>query len=139
MLDVISFINNNLSCHLATCDNGRPHVRGMWLYKADTKGLVFHTGTFKNLHKELEKNPRVEICFYDPKTNMQMRVRGGAMLTGSQVLVEEIIANREFLKAIIKEKGKDSVAVYRVIDCEYSVWTMADNLSPTVWRTWPSA
>ena len=137
MIDVISFINNNLVCHLATCDNGRPHVRGMLLYKADAQGVVFHTGTFKTLHKELEKNPRVELCFNDLKTNVQVRVRGGAMQTGSQALVDEIIANREFLKGIVKERGRDSLAVYRVIDCEYSVWTMAENLAPTVWKSWP--
>ncbi len=139
MIDVVAFINRNLGGHLATCDGGKPHVRGMWLYKADAQGLVFHTGTFKTLHAELQKNPRVELCFFDPKENIQVRVRGGAMLTGSQALVDEIITNREFLKAIIKEKGKDAVAVYRVIDCEYNVWSMADNLSPTVWRPWPSA
>ncbi len=63
--------------HLATADNGgKPHVRGMMLYTAGEDGIVFHTGAFKDVYKQIAGNPNVELCFNDPKTGTQVRVAG---------------------------------------------------------------
>ncbi len=63
--------------HLATVDGeGKPRVRGMMLYTASEDGIVFHTGAFKDVYRQIAENPTVELCFNDPKSGTQIRVSG---------------------------------------------------------------
>ena len=128
--DIIKFINENPACHLATADQDQPRVRGMLMYRADEQGILFHTGTTKDLYKQLKANPKVEFCFFNPKTNEQLRVTGLAESVEDQKLKEEIVTNRPFMQPWIKEKGYGFLAVFRVKDCAATVWTMATNLAP---------
>lgn len=55
-------MNGSPVMHLATVDeNGQPHVRGILMYKADENGIVFHTGEFKALYKQLLNNPAAPV------------------------------------------------------------------------------
>lgn len=130
--EILEFINNNMSCSLATCDGNKPRVRGMQLYKADGKGLIFHTGAGKDLYKQLLSNPNVELCFYglNPQNFMQVRVSGIAMRENDDKLREEILSARPFLKPIVAQHGKESLAIFRVKKMMATVWTMAKNLDP---------
>ena len=47
--EIIPFLNRNPVCHLATVEGGKPRVRGMFMYRADEQGLLFHTGAGKAL------------------------------------------------------------------------------------------
>lgn len=63
--EILEFIRNCRSCDLATVEGDQPRVRGMLPYRIDEKGILFHTGKFKDVHKQLTKNPKVECCFFD--------------------------------------------------------------------------
>ena len=134
--DIIKFINENPACHLATAEKDQPHVRGMLMYRADEQGILFHTGTTKDLYRQLKANPKVELCFFNPKTKEQLRVTGSAESVEDQQLKEEIVANRPFMQPWIKENGYGFLAVFRVKDCAATVWTMATNLAPKEWIKW---
>ncbi len=105
----------------------------MLLFKADKDGIVFHTGSFKALHKQLQSNPNVEFCFNDFNINIQIRIKGLAKLDTDQTLIEEIInhPSREFLKQWIETEGPGILAVYRITDLQYTTWTMDTNFNPT--------
>lgn len=135
--EVVDFINANLSAHLATVEDGAPRVRGMAVYRADEQGVLFHTGTFKSLYRQLKADPRVELCFNDPKTFTQIRVSGRAVETGDEALKREILEARPFLKGVAS--GADPLtflAVFRVTDARFTVWTMAKNREATEYRPW---
>lgn len=129
--EIFEFINKNMSCTLATCVDNKPHVRWIWMYKADEKGIVFHTGAMKDVYKELQANPNVELCFYngDPQNMIQARVSGIAVPENDMKLKEEIISNRPFLKPIVAQYGHEAIAVFRVQKMVANVWTMATNLA----------
>lgn len=130
--EVLAFINANMSCTLATSINNKPHVRGMWMYRADRNGIVFHTGVMRDLYEQLLANPNIELCFHnnDPQSLMQVRVSGVAALEKDDRLREEIISQRPFLEPIVAEHGQDSIVVFRVKTMVASVWSMAHNLEP---------
>jgi pyridoxamine 5'-phosphate oxidase len=130
--EILEFINKNMSCTLATSVDNKPHVRGMWMYRADEKGIIFHTGVMRDLYKQLLANPNIELCFHnsDPQNLIQVRVSGVAMLEKDDTLKEEIIAERPFLKPIVAQHGQDSIVVFRVKKMVASVWSMAKNLEP---------
>ena len=130
--EIFEFINQNMSCTLATCVNNKPHVRGMWMYRADEKGIIFHTGVMRDLYKQLQTNPNVEICFHNAGSQnlTQVRVSGIAVPENDNKLREEIISQRPFLKPIIAQYGQECIAVFRVMEMIASVWSMAKNLEP---------
>jgi uncharacterized pyridoxamine 5'-phosphate oxidase family protein len=129
--EIFEFINKNQTCYLATSEGNKPHVRGMLIYRADSNGIIFHTGTTKDIFKQIQNNPNVELCFTnnDFQNLVQIRVSGTAVLENDINLKEEIVANRPFLKTITDRFGYDFFAVFRVKDLVATVWTMATNLS----------
>ena len=71
---ILAFLNANPGCHLATVEGDQPRVRGMFMYRADEHGIIFHTGAFKSLYSQLRGNKKVEICLNSPDT--QVRIAG---------------------------------------------------------------
>jgi pyridoxamine 5'-phosphate oxidase len=134
--EVIAFINANQSCHLATVEDGVPKVRGMAAYRADDQGVLFHTGTFKTLYRQLLANPTVEMCFNSAQAFKQVRVSGRAVLVDDMDLKREIVEARPFLKGLIKGDTFEGFAVFRVVDAKVNVWTMPKNQEPTVYQPW---
>ncbi|MFH0924944.1 MAG: pyridoxamine 5'-phosphate oxidase family protein [bacterium] len=130
--ELFEFINKNLSCTLATCVENKPYTRWMWMYKADEKGIIFHTGVMKDVYKQLQANPNIELCFYNgnPQNMIQVRINGIALIENDMKLKEEIIADRPFLKPIIAQHGQEVIAIFRVQKMVANVWTMATNLAP---------
>ena len=126
--EIIAFLNANPACYLATLDESQPRVRGMFMYKADAKGLVFHTGAFKSLYRQLLKNKPVEACFNSP--DKQIRVAGVAEISEDENLKKEILEARPFLTALMGEQGNKALIVFRIIGCQAAVWTMETSLEP---------
>ncbi len=129
--ELFALINRNPAFFLATVEDGEPRVRGMLLYRADERGIIFHTGTIKDLYRQLLANPAVELCFNDWQENVQVRVRGKAVLVNDLRLKEEIVNSpgREFLKPWVEKQGMDMLAVFRVEGCLAHTWSMATNFA----------
>jgi pyridoxamine 5'-phosphate oxidase len=129
--EILAFINRNPACHLATAEtNGQPHVRGMLMYRADDNGILFHTGDFKDVWKQVMNNSKVEVCFNDPKTGTQVRVTGLAQSVEDVNLKEEIVKARPFLKSWVEKKGYKPLKVMRLTGCRANVWTFDKNFEP---------
>lgn len=129
--EIFKQLNSNPVFYLATSEDGKPHVRGMLLFKADNRGIIFHTGTFKALHHQLQENPSVEMCFSCKETNEQIRISGELVQDNSPELLDEIYQHptRGFLRSM-GESIKGQIAVYRMETGKASFWTMAKNLEP---------
>jgi uncharacterized pyridoxamine 5'-phosphate oxidase family protein len=130
--ELFAFMNSNPAFSLATVENGKPHVRGLLLYRADEDGIVFHTGKMKDLHKQLTHDPSVEMCFVNsgPANLAEVRVSGKAELVEDINLKKEIVSRREFLKPWVELAGYDPMAVYRIVHGVAVAWTFAANLAP---------
>lgn len=128
--EIIDFLRANQICFLATIDGDQPRVRGMMAYIPADGQIIFHTGAGKDLNKQLSENCAVELCVFDPKTQMQVRVSGAAEFFVDKAMTDEIIAQRPFLKPIIEQFGYDAMPMFRVKDPLATVWTMADNMAP---------
>ena len=128
--EILEFLNSNPVCHLATVEGDEPHVRGMLMYRADDTGILFHTGDFKDLYRQLRDNRNVELCFNNLGSNTQIRVCGTAEFVEDQNVKEEMVKARKFLKPWVQERGYDMLKVFRVTDCTATVWTIERNLAP---------
>ena len=130
--EIWKFLNAHPMCHLATLENGRPRVRGMLLYRADEQGLLFHTGAGKALAKQVADGAPVEACFNSPDT--QVRVAGVVQHVNDLALKKEIVAARPFMQPWVAKHGYDLIVVFRVVQCEAAIWTMATNFVPTAYQ-----
>ena len=127
--DVIKFANEIGTCYLATIDEDKPRVRGMRMWKADKDGFWFHTGITKNLCKQLKKNPKIEISFYnnamDLETMRMLRVNGEVEFVDDTGIKLGLMEERPFLKAI---STTETLMVFKIYKGEAWFWTMKDNL-----------
>ena len=127
---IIDFINKNKTCFLATSIDNRPFVRGMMVYKADQEGIIFHTGEPKDLYRQVQSNPFVELCFFEPESKVQVRIKGKAVMLEDLELKKEILNARPYLKTWVDEFRCDLLKVFIVTDCQACVWTFETNFSP---------
>ena len=127
--EILEFVKANPGCYLATVEDNQPHVRGMMMYNADEKGIVFHSAKSKDLSKQIMKNPMVEICFNSPKKDVQVRVKGKAVIKDDIEFKKEIVNTRPFLKPMVAD-GYDNLIVFQVVDCVAQIWTFETNLAP---------
>jgi pyridoxamine 5'-phosphate oxidase len=128
--EIFNFLNRNPVFYLATLEGTQPRVRAMLLYRADAEGIVFHTGTHKEMHGQIQANPAVELCFYNPDERIQIRVSGKAYLDGDFQLKKEMVEKHDFLKPLIAKAGFEALAVYRIKEGVALLWSLADIGAP---------
>jgi pyridoxamine 5'-phosphate oxidase len=122
-------LNANPTCYLATVEGNKPRVRAMGMVKADENGIIIETGTFKDVYKQMSANPNVELCFYNAKDGIQVRVSGAVEPENDVKLKDEIIVKRPFLKQRVAEGGYEAMGVFRLKGIAY-IWSFAANLEP---------
>lgn len=130
--EILAFLNANPVFHLATLDGDKPRVRGMLLYRADEKGVLFHTGKMRELYNQLTADPHVELSFNNGSEEdlIQVRVSGRVEPVEDLELKKEIVRDRVFLKPFVEQAGYDPLAVFRIINGMASIWRMHTNLEP---------
>ena len=125
--EILQLMNENPAFHLATMDGDQPRVRGMFLFRADEDGIIFHTASTKDIFAQVMKNPKVELCFQGKGS--QIRVTGVLELDNDENLRTEIFnhPSRKFLQAW-KENGIDGLLqIFRLKNGTAVEWTMATN------------
>ncbi len=126
--DCIKFANENPVCYIATEEGDQPRVRAFLMWFADESGFYFHTGSPKNVFKQLSLNPKVEICFNTPKFDRMMRVTGEVEFLDNSNLRSRLLSERPFLKAYMKSPDDPLLAIFRIPKGDAWFWTMAENL-----------
>jgi uncharacterized pyridoxamine 5'-phosphate oxidase family protein len=134
--EILNILNANPVFYLATCEGAQPRVRGMLMYKADERGIIFHTSSLKDLYKQIKANPAAELCFSEPKTGAQVRVSGVLEESNDAALKEEILQSpsREFLRKMKDAQGTDNFdktyAVFILKNAKAVVWDYESNFKP---------
>ena len=122
-------MNANPTCYLATVEGNKPRVRAMGMVKADENGIIIETGTFKDVYKQMSANPNVELCFYNAKDGIQIRVSGAVEPVEDIKLKKEIVVQRPFLKQRVAKGGYEAMGVFRLKGVAY-VWSFQTASEP---------
>jgi uncharacterized pyridoxamine 5'-phosphate oxidase family protein len=130
--DCIQFANENPVCYVATVDGDQPRVRALLMCFADENGFYFSTFSPKAFSKQLKKNPKVEVCFYNNPPELQqakqMRVTGKIEFLDDRELINRIGQERAFLEQLAGQPLEDLWEVFRVHTGEAHFWTLQDVL-----------
>jgi uncharacterized pyridoxamine 5'-phosphate oxidase family protein len=130
---MMDFMKTNPACCVATVEGNKPHVRILALYRVDDDGLILQSDKRKHLHKQLVNDPEVEICFFDIKNFVEVRVSGHVEIVEDLALKKEMIEARPFEKPVVEKMGYDVVAVYRLRHGKATYWSPTEGLEPTTY------
>ena len=122
--EIIEFINKYPVFSLATASDNIPHVRGMMVAVADSRGLIFSTSRQKDVFAQLCSNPKIEMCFLSNDKSTQIRIEATAVETNDLELKKEIVEKFVFLKPMIEAAGYDVLAVFKATNARAVIWTM---------------
>lgn len=129
MEEYIEFANANPTSFFATVDEkGQPRVRALGFWYADNSGFYFQTFAVKDLYKQLKKNPKSEVCFFNPNDNIMMRVTGEIEFIDTKEARERVMKDRPFLGDLGLSEESSNLVLYRIAHGSAYFWTMATNL-----------
>jgi pyridoxamine 5'-phosphate oxidase len=127
--DCVNFATENPVCYLATADGDQPKVRTWLLWYADESGFYFVGIAGKEVTKQLEKNPKVELCFFnnaaEPQDWKHMRLMGEVEFLKTEEILNKAYEARSFLDPIVGKSVKPLVRPFRVYTGEAHFWTLA--------------
>ncbi|PLX85917.1 MAG: pyridoxamine 5'-phosphate oxidase [Desulfuromonas sp.] len=128
--EILDFTRQHPVFQLATVEGGAPRVRSIMTAINDGRGLFFCTGRLKDMNRQLQNNPQVELCFFDPESNVQVRIEGEVEEMAEQGLKEEIVEKFAFLRPMVDQAGWGALSVYRLARGVANCWTMETNFAP---------
>ena len=129
--EVLEFVTKNPMFSLATIDGNQPHVRMMMVCRADEDGILFTTGRDKDVNKQLQANPAVEMCFYAASDeNRQVRIEGTVEMFDDLELKKQIVEEFPFLKPWIELQGYEVMIPYRLKNGKATTWSMENAFEP---------
>ena len=128
--EIFEFVKKNPFCSLATIDGNLPRVRIIMLYRADENGIIFTTTVLKDLYKQLQTSPAVEMCFFNAQEMRQVRIEGKAEILDDIELKKQIVEKLPFLKPLIESKGYEALICYQLKNAKAHLWTMETNFAP---------
>ncbi len=130
--DCLKFATENPVTFIATVEGDQPRVRAFAMWFADRTGFYYHTGTPKRVYRQLQKNPKVELCFYapDPRSaGTMLRVSGNVEFPEDKTLEERLYRDRPWVKDLLISAPKGArVAIFRIAHGEAYFWTMENNM-----------
>jgi pyridoxamine 5'-phosphate oxidase len=130
--DCVKFATENPVCYLATTEGDQPRVRALLMWFANEEGFHFATFSPKQMTKQLEKNPKVEICFYNNASDLgdakAMRVTGEVHFLEDEELTKKIAKERGFLEQMAGQPLERLWRIFRLYTGEAHFWTMGDVL-----------
>ena len=125
--DCVDFANENKTCYVATADGDQPHVRALGMEYADETGFYFNTESTKAVAKQLQKNQKVELCYF--AQGKMLRVTGKVEFIEDLAIRKRFLEARPFLKdAGVKGPEDPFLVVFALRKGEAFIWTFADNL-----------
>jgi pyridoxamine 5'-phosphate oxidase len=131
--EIIDFIEANPVAWVATVEDGRPRVRGLRAFRVRDDGPLFQISTPKDLYRQLEANPDVEVCFHDPERGIQVRVAGKAEVIGDHAVLDDVLEERAFLQSLVDAEGRGAVKLFVIADAVAYAWTRENNFIPKEW------
>lgn len=111
MKEIFEFIKNAGTYYLATVDsNGQPHVRPFGTINIFENKLYIQTGKIKEVSKQIQANPKVEICCFNGSE--WCRVAGELVRDDRVEAKEAMLNNYESLKKMYSATDDNTEVLY---------------------------
>ena len=110
MKEVYDFLKKCQVFYIATIDNNKPRVRPFGAINIYNDKLYLQTGKVKNVYKQIEKNPYVEICgMYEGKW---IRIETKLINDDSYDAKKDMLDNNPELKGMYSADDDNTAVLY---------------------------
>ena len=106
------FMNEAQVFFLATVDGDKPKNRPLGFHLLKDEKLYFGIGNHKDVYKQMEKNPYVEIVAL-VETDF-LRYYGKAVFEEDYALADAIVGENEFLQSIYNDETGFKLAIFHL-------------------------
>ena len=106
------FMNETQVFFLATVDGDKPKNRPLGFHLLKDGKIYFGIGNHKDVYKQMEKNPYVEIVAL-VETDF-LRYYGKAVFEEDYTLADAIVAENEFLQSIYNDETGFKLAIFHL-------------------------
>lgn len=118
MRNIVTFLRENPVQFLATNGtDGKPKVRPFQFMIEKNGKLFFCTSNQKNVFKEMQAQPYIELCVSSPKYEW-LRLSGKATFILDKDIKQEIIEASPLVKSIYKEPGNPVFEIFYLDQAE---------------------
>ncbi len=117
MSKVYDFLNEAGVFYLATADGAQPKVRPLGLVLELDGKVMFGVGDFKDVYKQLQADPLVEIVAAKPDGNW-LRYTGKAVFETDPKYSEAALEASPNLKSVYNEETGNKLAMFHLEDAE---------------------
>ena len=110
MQEIYEFLKNCGTYYLATVDGDEPRVRPFGTINLFEDKLYIQTGKVKDVSKQIEKNPHVEICAFNG--NEWIRLRGELVRDDRVEAKEDMLDHYPDLKQMYSATDDNTEVLY---------------------------
>ena len=110
MQEVLKFLKEAGTYYLATVDGDQPRVRPFGTIEVFEGKLYIQTGKVKEVSKQIQKNPKVEICAF--KDGVWVRIAGKLIRDDRIEAKKHMLDNYPSLQAMYKAEDDNTEVLY---------------------------
>ena len=110
MKEVWEFLKNSGVYYLATVEDGKPRVRPFGTAEIFENHLYIQTGKKKEVYKQIEKNPKVEMCGF--KEGKWIRVTGKLIPDDRIEAKKDMLDKNPDLRRMYDENDDNTIVLY---------------------------
>jgi uncharacterized pyridoxamine 5'-phosphate oxidase family protein len=112
--EYLSFLKENPVCSFATSDGNKPFVRPVQLMFVNQGKLYFCTANSKNMYKQMQANPNIELSTSSKDYLTTLRISGKVTFSKDLSLKQKIIAENALVRSIYKTADNPILEVFYV-------------------------
>ena len=110
MKEAQEFLKSAGVYYLATIDGDKPRVRPFGTCEIFENKLYIQTGKSKNVYKQIEKNPNVELCAF--KDGKWIRVSGKLVADDRREAKKDMLDKNPELRGMYNEDDDNTIVLY---------------------------
>ena len=110
MEEVLKFLKECGVYYLATVEDGKPRVRPFGTAEIFENHLYIQTGNKKDVFKQIQKNPNVEICAF--KDGKWLRLRGILKQDDRYEARKDMLDKNPYLRGMYDENDGNTEVLY---------------------------
>ena len=110
MEEVLKFLKECGVYYLATVEDGKPRVRPFGTAEIFEHHLYIQTGNKKDVFKQIQKNPNVEICAF--KDGKWLRLRGILKQDDRYEARKDMLDKNPYLRGMYDENDGNTEVLY---------------------------
>jgi len=126
--DVLAFVHENPACIFSTMDGDQPRARGFLSVLFDDGCIYFTTGATKNVYKQIQKSPKVELCYLSRDFGRMLRVSGEIEVIDDREKKQKLLDERDYLKSLKGNADDPLFILLRLAHGTARFWTLEQNM-----------